>query len=523
MASSGLLLLLLVSSSFLVCSLSAPQPSDLQETHALQKRGQIAKTTKTAAEYLLMIATSAKPFIGLIPEAGGYLTAIIDFANDVSGNSPESKLLNFLEKEFANLNLKIDENQKQLKWHIWASSNYGKLQGKITDGYNKLQELLKDCKKPCLKTLKDQGKEPVIQQYFGKAEKYVDSLHGLVIKSGSHLADYEKLLTDHVRCNEKSIKAFAAINAALMHEAITMTHFYYRFKNIKDANLEDRLAKKAREISEAMFKIQVNCMSDPDPYVKLNVEERIDDSQDRKVLAENIRKYLDTIYYRYDWIVVAFLKDDEEHKNRFNKWRKKHFLTGFSETSKGKTSVAFAKQAKGNHKKTTEVTDVLKKCYNKVVSCDKVTRTLESCKEQVGNAKLKDTYSVIHAYFKKHSHKHESVLSLDAAEAPSADEFNPDVDQPIPYTYTGKCSFNIVGKLDGPTSGKFRVLIKSDEERMKVDPCKNVDCGEKEKRGKCVEVKSARIGLCECHEKYYGERCEESLEDYKKSLASIEI
>lgn len=506
MASPGLPLLLLVLSSFLICSLSVPQTSNLQENRALQKRGKKLEEAKTAGKYLLKIATALKPFIGLIPEAGTYLNHLIDVANVVAGTNPEQQILDFLKLKFDDLNAKIDENQKKTEWNIWTSSEYGKLEKKITVAWNKLVELLKDCAEPCIDSLKKDGKDKIIEEYFKKAEKMVDDLHHHIAASGAYNVEYEKLLKDHVRCHEHRIKIYSAINAWLVYKAIVMTHFYNRFNNIKTN--EDSLANKAREISAAMFQIQKNCISDPDNFVELDIKDRIDPSVKRKDLAREIRNYLDKTYNRYDWMVVVFITDHSKYESIFTKWKNRHILTGFTVVDHKTISVAVAKQAKGTHKKTHQVIEEIKKCYDKTVACTEVKAKLEEC------SKLKDTYTAIHAFIHK---KHDSVHALEAEEAPTEEQLDPEEEeQKIPYIYKGKCSI-LLG-----VNGHFRVLVKSDEEWMKEDPCKNVKCGDP-KQGKCVVVKSARIGLCECEKGYYGESCEESMEEYKKSISSETI
>uniref|UniRef100_A0A3B3VPR4 EGF-like domain-containing protein n=1 Tax=Poecilia latipinna TaxID=48699 RepID=A0A3B3VPR4_9TELE len=445
MAPSGPVLLLLLS-SFLTCSLSGPPRSDLQENRALQKRGKTADNVKAAAKDLLEIVNAVKPFIGLIPDAGSYLTSIIDFANVIAGKNPEQELLDYLKLKFDDLNVKIDKNQKEIVFNIWKSTEYAELEKKITIAWDKLRELLKGCGEPCFENLKKDGKDKIIENDFKKAGKYVDELHYNIVGKGAYKANYEELLKDHVRCDERRLKIFSAVNALLVHKAITMTNFYNLFMNIKTD--EDALANKARDISAAMFEIHKNCTSEPDPYVKLDILDLIKESEKRKDLAKNIREYLDKTFYHYNWMVVAFKTKSSNHK-----------------IEKGKTSVAFAKQAKGSHRKTAQVVDAIKKCYNNPVPCDQVRAKLESC------ANVKGTYSAIHAFIHK---EHGSVHALEA------------------------------------------------EEWMNESPCKGVDCGGKE-RGKCVEVKNARIGLCECEKKYYGENCEKTMEDYKRKVFVKEI
>ncbi|XP_043955751.1 uncharacterized protein LOC122821693 [Gambusia affinis] len=513
MAPSGPVLLLLLF-SFLACSLSVPPRSDLQGNRALQKRGQKLDTAKAAGEYLLKIVNAAKPFIALIEPAGKYLSAVIQLVGALSGKSPNKEVLDYLKKEFDNLNLKIDANRKAVEYAIQAMA-YADMERTINDGWTRLQELLGKCDQPetCKTILKEYG-----EKFFKNAETTLYKLHDAIVGQGVYSSDYEKLLKEKVRCHEDQIKKFSAVNAALVFKAITMTHLYNTINN-KETALQDDLVDKARDISVAMFHIHKNCISKPDEHVKLEIKEKIDESISRKSLAQNIMMYLTKTYDRYDWMVVAFLTKNSKGETFFTKWKNRHTLSGFTEVQKGKTSVAFAKQVKGNHNKAAEMIKVIKECYNEKQLCSNVKEKLDGCVTKTGEPKVIDMYSAIHAYIHK---KHDAAAALEAEDIPSEGYFLPEEQQTLPYIYTGTCSISFLGSANILPYGRFRVLLKSDEELMNKSPCEGINCGGPD-RGKCVEVKNARIGLCECEKKYYGENCEETIEEYKKKVFIKEI
>lgn len=128
--------------------------------------------------------------------------------------------------------------------------------------------------------------------------------------------------------------------------------------------------------------------------------------------------------------------------------------------------------------------------------------------QTVFGKRLSQTYTAVHA-FKANSH-----TSPNAVKAPDdKDSFPESAVSPndktlTPYLFTGKC---------GRVLGKFTVFIKSDEEVMEDQShlCSKVNCGQ---NVKCVVVLGTYIAMCECQYLNYGERCEKSLESYKRQL-----
>ncbi|XP_015224625.1 PREDICTED: uncharacterized protein LOC107080924 [Cyprinodon variegatus] len=502
MASASLFFLLLLSTSFLVCSLSVRQPSDRQETRALQKRS--LSLTKIA-DHALTIATILKPFIAMIPEAGTGLSIFIDVASKIQDINEKKKMLHFMKMEFKQLNERIDETRRELKWDIWASATYGKVEGKINVAWNKVVDLLENCDESCFQDLKNSKKGKEIKNDLKDTKDYVYKFHDLIVGDNVYRPKYEKILPDTVRCEYSSIRNFSAVNVGLMFKAVTMAHF---FNSLNGQHSDGSLIDKAFDVSKAMYQIQRNCLLNTNEYVEKDVKKFIDTSKKRKDIAREIRKHLDKTYDYFNWMVVVFKTALSGHTSRATKWMNSHTLDGFIEVTKGEFTVAVAKQAKGNHKKTKEVRPAIEKCLEKAVMCYKIPKVLEKCK-------IKDKFTAIHAY---HFKEHANANTLNAKDAPTELDYEPEEPQTTPYTYKGKCT-----PLPGIKTGHFRVLIKSDEELMNNNPCTDVDCGKKENRGKCVPLGKEYIGLCECEKGYYGQKCEESIEDYKKKMLTKEI
>ncbi|KAK2894304.1 hypothetical protein Q8A73_016788 [Channa argus] len=497
-------LFLLLSSSLLLCSLSASEPSSQQENHHLQKRGKAAKTAFKAADYAVKIASVAKPFIGMIPVAGPIingLIAIIKFGLDKSKPDPTEAVL----KELENLNLVIKNYRTEQKWDTWAS-HYSEYEADIKVASNEFEALVK--------VLGDDGKTSEqktnhIHLFKSKYKPIALSSKKLYLaltaQQPSFLTKFGKLVTDTFRCHEKDIKQLTLFISDLFYRGNTVDLFY---NSIYETEKTDELVKSAFESAKVMFEIHKHCISDFITHVKNDVLDRIDEKKSRDQLAKDIRVFLDETYDRYNWITVAFLTKYSSHQNKFTKPQNKHMLSGFIEVPKGDVTVAVAGQVKGSHTKADKVRKALEKCLEKTVECEKLEEKLSQCSELVDGIKVNNTYTVIHAFISK---SHDSFKALDAKEASGQeDSVEPESHSDIPYVYTGKCMKYKIFNL-----GQFRVLIKSDEEMMGLSPCNNMNCGEK---GECKLITNTLIPVCECVDGFYGENCEESVEDYKKRM-----
>ncbi|CAM4572559.1 unnamed protein product [Leuciscus chuanchicus] len=266
----------------------------------------------------------------------------------------------------------------------------------------------------------------------------------------------------------------------------------------------DEEAKIAYKTASAMFQVHKKCIDNSMEYIKNDVETLIDNTKKSSDLAKEVCSFLVKEYDRYDWMVVAF---KTKKSNKPFESLNSHVLTGFTDKTKGGISVAFARQVKGNHTKTALVKQTIGSCIKDSDKCHEVANKLRGCFEAKGGTSVSLPYTAVHAYLRK---AHDSYNTPE--ETDEDYEVSAAPEDQAPAVYIGKCK-----KYLGPMSGKFVVLIKSDEEMEEKDPCSKLNCGGEE-RGKCVKVEGMFLAMCECKMPYYGEHCEESLEDYKKYL-----
>ncbi|KAG1968283.1 hypothetical protein F2P79_003237 [Pimephales promelas] len=221
----------------------------------------------------------------------------------------------------------------------------------------------------------------------------------------------------------------------------------------------DEEAKTAYDAASVMFQVHKKCIQNSMDYIQKDVLALIDNKKQRSDIAKEVYSFL---VKKYD------------------------------------------RQVKGNHTKIDLVKQTIGRCIKDSVSCHEVAQKLSKCTEAMEGKSVTQTYTAVHAYIRK---GHASYKTEEEDEIIAATK-----DQTPPAVYIGKCK-----KYLGMKTNNFLVLIKSDEEIEKKDLCSKMNCGGKE-RGKCVKMKDVFLAMCECKMPYYGEDCEESLEDYKKNL-----
>lgn len=516
MASPGLLLLLLVSSSLLVSTVSVSTSLNQNQLGKLtpNKLNKVKEGFKETGKIILQIigelGSTTVPLLELIPVYGPLIGTISTLAlggvSIVNKNLNDKPILDALESEFEQLNSKMDKYHVEQKWDTWASGAYHKPEKNIEVAWMSYKTLVRS-----LILAKDDNERKRHTDEFMKTylkyEPATKTLYTFLTAKGTSLiSDLGQMLAQHVKCHEKELRQYIVFINELIYKGNTMNQFYYKLKNIQSGAKVEEEARIAYDCASAMFKTHKYCISHSMDYIKKDVESLIDKTKKRQALAQEVRSFLEKMYDSYDWMVVAFITKSSKHT--IIKSLNSHVLSGFTEVTKGGVSVAVARQVKGTNSKAGEVKKAIDRCFAKSVPCYKVAEKLSECKETVEGIPVSQTYTAVHAYTRK---AHDSHNAKEAPDEVSANPENPLAQ--TPYIYTGKCEKSPLVK-----GGKFVVMIKSDKEMMTKDPCSNLNCGEDQSRGRCVRAENIFMAMCECKWPYYGQHCELSLEDYKKKL-----
>lgn len=496
MAPAGLLFLLLVSSSLFFSAVSVP------DEHAVVARGKFIRQNLDRFDKMVV------PFLRLIPDNGALVAAITSLLLKTTLDAMGDKsMLDVIKSEFRDLESKMTINFEMQKWEIWTAAAFHDPELVIVNSWREFEKLVNSLDQQ--KAEKDRLRQRFLKEDCTKVKKATQDLHTYLTTVGvSFIKNLAKMLTEHVNCHPKELRGYTLLIQSLVFKGNTMMQFCYDNKKPKpsaDSLDIKELAEFAYKAGSVMFEIHKHCISNVSKYVEKDVVQLISQSKHRLKQAHDIWAFLAKTYDIYDWMVVVFLTKHSSYPD----WRSfnKHTLTRFTEVNKDGVTVAVVRQVKGTHTHADKVKRAIPRCFGKMLDCHKIGETLEKCEQAVEGlegVKVPKSYSAVHAYIDR------PHASQDAKPAPDEVYANP-MDNTIPYIYTGDCKKYKVNK-----NGKFVVLIKSDEEMTNQDPCKKKECGGQ--RGTCLQLQGTFIGVCECKAPYYGESCEDSLENYKKEF-----
>ncbi|XP_036943632.1 uncharacterized protein LOC119013322 [Acanthopagrus latus] len=498
MASPGLLLLLLVSSSLLLSSVSADIENMIRST------GQMARKT------ISMFNDLGVPLLMLIPVDGKLISLCTKLGLGLLlklTEKDDKSVADLLKSEFKSLNSKIDEYHAEQKWQIWAAAAFHNPEMEIKVAWDQFEILISSLpgkEEAEVKKLKDEFLENYIKAGTDELHKYLTTT-GITL-----INNLGKGLVEELKCHEKDILGYTVLINSLIYKGNLMNHFSYQHKQTQTQQKIDHSAEIAYESSSVMFELYKSCVFNSYKYIEKEVKDLINDQKRRK-LAHEVRSFLAETYDRYDWMVVAYKTKNSDHTELRS--LNKHTLTGFHEAvTSGAVSVSFVRQVKGNHTMADKVGRAIQRCLTTTYDCHKVAEKLKECKEKVDGIELSKTYTAVHAFIDKAHQSYEAVTVPEQLISP--------YDTTVPYLYQGVCKKYKVSPLIN-FGGTFVVLIKSDEEIKIQDPCKDMKCSGDNRegdRGKCVPIPETFRAMCECHRPYYGEHCELSIDDYKKEL-----
>ncbi|KAK7881231.1 hypothetical protein WMY93_029640 [Mugilogobius chulae] len=377
---------------------------------------------------------------------------------------PEADKLDMIYSELNAMNARFDFFNEELKW---ASGHFQSTLDNIENAWLKYSQIKQNNK----------ALESIFVPFYSQ---FVDSalvLHKLLTGKPQSLAD---VLAKKLRCHEKDVEEYFLYLNKLVCRGNTMDEKYYNLKGVNSDERKKLSSKIASESALALFESHQKCVTNSHLFIKRDVLERIDDGIVHQEIADNIGKFLQKTYDRYEFMVVAFTS----HNSKKHGMVRRHRLKGFTEVERGSVTVAVAKQVKGSYSHVNKVKEAIKKC-TLGLTADDMKKAIKDCGDQVLKTKVIETITAIHVY----SDNHNTFLTSDN------------------HVYTGRCG-----------GRGFVILIKSDEEIALTDPgytpkCDNLKCV----NGEPEFVPNSLIAMCRCHYSFYGRLCEKSLKNCEDS------
>ncbi|XP_067433862.1 uncharacterized protein [Thunnus thynnus] len=501
MWSPGLLLLLLVSACLLV--LSSSTRGDHNEEQVEKEKNVLKRIFEWSKKNPKKVS---QVFVNIVEaiESGKPITTGLKSLLVIAPEGQED--MDAMKSGVKSLDIKLDIYGAEMKWNAGAGGAYQTTVINIEKTWVKYHEL------KCSSQETGAKKKELKDMFFTFYSQYADSTsllyQLLTTKPDSITKNLGDVLADKLRCHEKDITTqFLYLNRLICKSNI-LNDKYYEFKGA-DTKARVKIDQEmASQSASALVQSHHRCISDSDTYIERDIFELIDDTKPHKEIAVTVSDFLKETYDKYYWIVFAFTTYYSKHGPAF---MRRHVYSGFTEVEKGSVTVAVAKQVKGIHyDKAHFVEKAIENCLSRSQICFDVADTIKKCQEKVLGKSLSQTYTAVHA-FKGHDQTAPISIEETVDENSEPLTYIPYMDESTPtvsYVHKGKCG-NELGNL----IGNYYVFIKSDEEIMGVDPCSNVKC---QHNGECVVVSG--IAMCKCKYPFYGEKCEESLEEYKKNL-----
>lgn len=514
-----LLMMLMMSFHLLVFTTSQPSPDHQIIKEAFKFISDHSEQIEKAVDIALDLFDVSNPLVK---------TAIDVISLVLTGKKRDDKVLKTLIDEFKNLNFKLDQYQKELKWDIWAAGAYHKPEMKIKDCWTIFETLQRSLAELGEHDAKRQNLITDFKSFYVKCEPATRKLRDYMTAKGpTFISNLGLMLAEHLKCDQNAIKQYSVFILKLVFEGNLLNQVYYHLTETGSSAKLEEAVKIQYDVASAIFQMQKYCINQTTKYVREDVEVLIDKKKDRAKLAEDIRVFLEKKDNRYEWMVVAFKAKNSDHS--FIKIWNKHTLTlPFTEVTKDDVRVGVARQLKGQHTKADKIIAAIKKCFKKLPLCYEVEKELSKCQEKVDNVQVTQTYTAVHVY---HGGAHESLTEVKSDISSHNDNVNPDtislyenVDSGVSTSHESDSKANIyIGQcimlkllIKKPFQGNFQVLLKSDEAiANENDPCSKY-CGTKQ-QGQCVTDGSPSIAMCECNYPYYGNDCGKKINDNKSS------
>ncbi|XP_017296339.1 cephalotoxin-like protein [Kryptolebias marmoratus] len=423
----------------------------------------------------------------LAPGIGGLVAS---FLNVVLAFIPQENPLAELKKGFAEVNRKLDSLSIQIsnlatdvEWFNYASV-YSRDEVSILNAWEKFKEFQENSDLVQSEEEKVRLAEIFVNYYEDSgAESSVSNLYRyLTVNSTSLSENLNNLLIKKFKCDISLIGKYNLYFSSLLWKGMVLNQFYWKLIGFNTASKEAEHVKMFKTVSEAQTSAVEFCLNNYERFMREDVVKITKglNPNNKKLIADQVKKALDKKYSWYSWVVVVY-----SEKDKLN-----HFLYDAVEIDVDQIIVAISYTLGGNeidtvqdaknHKNRDDITSAAKQCFEETKQCESFR--IEECitydvvtvqPAEIFLIKLSDYTKVIHASYKE--------------------EF---VEVPPPL-YQGECSWRVYG-------GKISFHYS-----RKLPVCSNNEC---KNGGKCERLLDSNEWFCKCQDGYTGDTCETRLD-----------
>ncbi|XP_042337372.1 uncharacterized protein LOC121938160 [Plectropomus leopardus] len=452
----------------------------LKESLAVVKDVVGKSNTRTVSAVIKSIANLASLAPGITGLVSSFLNLVLIFI-------PQDNPLTELRAGFAEVNKKLDSLSVQIsnlatdvEWFNYASV-YSQDEVRILNAWKKFNEFRENSE---LTESEDNNLRlaEVFTKYYENTatEASVANLyHYLTVSDMSLSGNLNLLLRKKFKCDVREIGRYNLYFSSLLWKGMLLNQLYWKLIGLQQTGINAQYTKMFKNVSSAQISAIEFCVNNYQQYLQKDVEEigKALDPSNKRVVAEEVKNFLDKKYYWYYWVVLVFNSDTDQD----------YYHVFFSEVIKAEANpitIAVSYVDKEGETYRDEVIKAVKHCNPMktppfgpflapdFTPCKIILQQIQDCNILVHGVPLREYVKSTYA-----------TNDNDWLEAPDS----------LMYLQC-KSSRNLYSMS----------IFYS----RTVDPCPANQC----ERGECKRLGKSSEHLCECPDNYYGDRCETELE-----------
>ncbi|XP_059203332.1 SE-cephalotoxin-like isoform X1 [Centropristis striata] len=345
------------------------------------------------------VMKSLSTIAGLVPGIG---TLIVPTVNWILALIPQDDpVLNEVKKGFDKVNRKLDSLSIQIsnlatdvEWFNYASV-YSQDEVCILNAWKKFIELQDNS--PVLKSEEDKLRlAEIFVNYYentGTEGSVANLFHYLTVSNTSLIGNLNDLLKKKFKCDIQKIGDYNIHFSTLMWRGMLLNQFYWKLIGFDLLDKETEHTDMIKKVYTAQISTIDYCLDNYEQYLKEDVEviRKSISHENKKAVAEKLKRFLDKKYYWYNWVVMVHADKDSYHELYNMKKFRWDTIT---------VAVDYIQKAEEINK--TQVITEVEKCYKPepfYLSFCIVINKKTHCSGQVNDVNVTEFFKAVHASY----------------------------------------------------------------------------------------------------------------------------
>ncbi|XP_062387022.1 uncharacterized protein LOC134076027 [Sardina pilchardus] len=437
---------------------------------------------KIDTEKVTGIMKGLASFASLAPGIGSVISSVIGTV--LVFIPQEDKVLNEMKKGFEEVNWKlssismqISDLEKDLKYYNYATALL-RHEENIISAWKKFDDFFM---KHVFDNDNDKLDKLFIEFYQNThIENSVRSLYrSLTVPVGqtSLASNFNELLKEKFKCDIRKIGKYHLHLSTLLFKGMVLQQFYNRKRGLNALDIETSLAQQFKTVFEAQKATLEYCENNYEKYLRDDVEQiaRELHPDEKKAIAENVKKHLDGKYSWYNWVVFVCTKDDLKKKNVI-------LFENPIEITIDNIIVAVFYTLKAEITNKNEITFIVDKCF----------QSHRNCELQCRHSLVPDDVWIPEGWNVWPTH----ITLADYAKVTYATYYDYNFEEYPKPDYQKKCYYD-----------RYQYTISVYYSRKLP-----VGCNKCSNKGQCMRVLNSNEWRCDCQDGYYGDTCENKID-----------